>query len=110
MGAFPKSTSKFDPMASALPMPTGHPNPDVYSILRVYEANGNLVVWILCEGCTNYEGNKVLVFEACTIELLVDQGSIDPHFSDNEQYFSPIARFEPTERGWTWAMEWAGII
>ena len=30
---------------------------------------------------------------------LKGQKSIDPHFSENKKFFSPIARFEPTLEG-----------
>ena len=42
-----------------------------------------------------------------TKEELIKQGKdvgIDPHFSDNKKYHSPIARFEPTDRGWEMAL------
>lgn len=43
---------------------------------------------------------KRLVFENCTLEDLMEQKLIDPHFSENKNFHSPIARFEPTEKGW----------
>jgi hypothetical protein len=29
---------------------------------------------------------------------------IDPHFAKNTFYFSPFARFEPTQKGWDMAI------
>jgi len=55
--------------------------------------------------CNNYEGNKILVFEGIKYIKLYEQGSIDPHFSDNKKFHSPIARFEPTDKGWSMAVE-----
>ena len=55
--------------------------------------------------CINYEGNKILVFEGINYIKLYSQGSIDPHFSNNENFHSPIARFEPTDKGWSMAVK-----
>ena len=43
--------------------------------------------------------HKIMVYE-CELGDLLRQKSIDPHFSDNKNFYSPIARFEPTIRGW----------
>ena len=80
-----------------------NPNPSKFKILRENLIGGFLVVEIAYEGCTNYEGKKILVFKDATYQQLIEQNSIDPHFSENEKFISPIARFEPTERGWQWA-------
>jgi hypothetical protein len=53
--------------------------------------------------CTNYEGNKILVFRGVTLIDLVNQRQIDPHFFKDAKVKSPIARFEPTPQGWTMA-------
>jgi hypothetical protein len=37
------------------------------------------------------------------IEALKCQKIIDPHFSDNKNFYSPIARFVPTDDGWRMA-------
>jgi hypothetical protein len=34
---------------------------------------------------------------------LLAQGSLDPHFSENKEYLSPVARFAPTSEGWSMA-------
>ena len=84
-----------------------NPNPGKFKIRKFDPANGNVVVLINYEGCTNYEGNKILVYENLTIEELRSQGLIDPHFSENEKYRSPFARFEPTTKGWIKAVLFA---
>ena len=63
-----------------------------------------LIILINYPDCINYEGNKILLFENTCLEKLIDQGSIDPHFSDNKSKISPIARFVPTIQGWTMAV------
>ncbi len=70
----------------------------------------NLILKIRYKDCANYEGVKVLVFENCKLINLLNQKQIDPHFSDNKKFLSPIARFEPTERGWEWACKFASEI
>jgi hypothetical protein len=76
------------------------PNPSNYEIIRHIELGKNLIVFIKYKDVTNYEGNKILVYKDCTLKQLTDQKLIDPHFSDNKNMFSPIARFEPTDTGW----------
>ena len=100
MGLFKMSTSGlFAPSENALP----NPNPANYKILRYHAFEiGYLVLEIQYMGCTNYEGRKILVFN-CKIQDLLKQKLIDPHFSDNKQMISPIARFEPTQTGWDFA-------
>ena len=47
---------------------------------------------------------KILVFKS-TVRKILQQKLIDPHFSDNKNFISPIARFEPTKEGWNMACE-----
>lgn len=80
------------------------PNPDP----RKWEVNNfledsrgdYLLVDITYPDCTNYEGRKIMLYEGVTMKQLRAQKLIDPHFSENKKYHSPIARFEPTEEGW----------
>ncbi len=68
--------------------------------------NNWMVVRINYLDCTNYEGNKILVYDSIiSFEMLVRGKAIDPHF--NEKEFSPVARFEPTKRGLSLAIEFA---
>ena len=80
---------------------TSPPNPDPknYTILLSNQREHYLIITIQYPDCSNYEGKKILLYEGTTINKLKEQGSIDPHFSENKEYASPIARFEPTERG-----------
>jgi len=41
---------------------------------------------------------------------LEKQGAIDPHFSDNHKYISPIARFVPTEEGLAMAKKLCEVL
>ena len=97
-----KKTAK-KPVAVSPPPRYPNPDPSRYDILRSEQVGRFLLVMLRYHGCTNYEGVKVSVYCDCTIEQLRAQKSIDPHFAENKQYHSPIARFEPTERGWNMA-------
>jgi len=58
-----------------------------------------LIVGIKYHDCKNFEGKKILVFKNLYIERLEMQKLIDPHFSENKNFHSPIARFEPNDEG-----------
>ncbi len=77
-----------------------NPKPDNYKLVRSEVVKNHLVIELKYLDCTNYEGRKIMVYK-CTLNELMKQKLIDPHFCDNENYFSPIARFEPTEQGWS---------
>jgi hypothetical protein len=80
-----------------------NPDPNNYKILQALNVGRFLILKINYVDCTNYEGNKILVFENATLEELINQKSIDPHFSNNKKFKSPICRFEPTKKGWMMA-------
>jgi hypothetical protein len=85
------------------------PNPDSsnYKVIRHRRIKDKLVIEIQYLDCTNYEGRKILVFDKCVLKDLIQQGLIDPHFSESKDFKSPIARFIPTEKGWDMAMKFA---
>lgn len=80
-----------------------NPNPSNFKIQRYLQIKDYLIVQVKYPDCNNYEGNKILVYHGIDILDLKLQKSIDPHFSENKKYHSPIARFMPTERGWAMA-------
>jgi hypothetical protein len=84
--------------------PSPNPNPNNYEIIEHLESNGWLLIKIKYPDCKNYEGIKILLFRNVTVMDLLKQKLIDPHFSENKEYKSPFARFEPTEFGWEAAM------
>lgn len=77
-----------------------NPDPKNYKIQRSLAYGHHFIIEVIYPDCTNYEGRKILVYKNTSLEDLISQGSIDPHFSDNENFKSPFARFEPTEAGW----------
>jgi hypothetical protein len=80
-----------------------NPNPKRYSVKRMHKKGDFLILKINYPDCTNYEGNKILVYKGCTMVELAQQESIDPHFSDSKEFHSPIARFRPDDEGWKMA-------
>lgn len=83
----------------------GNPDPNNYKILSHWSCGKFLVIKIKYPDCNNYEGKKILVYKNTTLEDLIKQKSIDPHFSNNKKYKSPIARFEPTDEGLRMALD-----
>ena len=81
---------------------TTFPNPDPsnYIVKRYKALDGHLLIEINYPDCTNYEGNKILLYKNTTLIDLINQKHLDPHFSENKSFRSPIARFEPTPSGW----------
>jgi len=85
----------------------GNPNPIKFEILGYTEIGKFLIAEVKYPGVTNYEGRKILVYCGITISDLREQGHADPHFASSDKYHSPVARFEPTARGWLWATDFA---
>lgn len=81
-----------------------NPNPSNFKFVETFEADGFLLVKINYPDCTTYEGNKVLLFKDVRLIDLVNQRHIDPHFLNDPNFVSPIARFVPTEAGWNIAL------
>jgi len=90
--------------------PAGNPDPSNYVLVKAEELPGYLVVMIKYPDCTNYEGNKILLFEDLTLVQLVNQKLIDPHFFNSTEFKSPIARFVPTDAGWHMAVTLAKAL
>jgi hypothetical protein len=57
------------------------------------------MLWINYPDAKNYNGDKILVYKNKLTQIL-SITALDPHFL--EDGISPIARFEPTIRGWVW--------
>jgi hypothetical protein len=89
------STDSYTSNVTNLP----NPKPNNYKVLRYREMGGYLLIEIKYLDCTNYEGRKIMIYR-CRYEELMSQVLIDPHFSENKKYRSPIVRLEPTEAGW----------
>ena len=75
-----------------------NPNPKHFIINEIEEIGNFVVTMITYPDCTNYEGKKILVFEGVDVIDVTCAKEIDPHFCDGN-HLSPIARFEPTDKG-----------
>jgi hypothetical protein len=80
-----------------------NPNPKNFKIVKAVKVKKFLLLLVNYPDCTNYEGNKILVYKNTTLKDIDKQKSLDPHFSNNCRFISPIARFEPTIEGWDMA-------
>jgi hypothetical protein len=80
----------------------GNPDPRFFEIVKTETCKGMLVTMLKYPDCKNYEGLKIMVYDKMSDEMFRCQIRIDPHFCDNHP--SPIARFEPTDRGWKMAL------
>lgn len=89
--------------------PEFFPDPSNYEITKHRQVGKYLIVMIKYPNCINYEGNKIMVYQDCTITELTKQIYIDPHFFENDKYYSPIARFVPTKKGWKMAKKFCKI-
>lgn len=106
MGVMPGrfSTSSFDGGQPAPAPAPAAPNPDPgnYRLIQERRLGRYVVVEVQYPDATNYEGRKIMIFKARSFETVVshNHGVVDPHFSENPKFLSPIARFEPTPQGW----------
>lgn len=93
------SSSGLETPAPNLP----NPDPKRFRVEEWERIGWFLLVKVHYPNCTNFEGRKILVFQNLSIPMLLEQGAIDPHFSDSKEYHHPIARFIPTNEGWEMA-------
>lgn len=88
----------------------GEPKPTNFELVG-YKIFGNdaLVVEIVYPDCKNFEGRKILVYDSATkFDALLLKGAVDPHFFEHS--YSPVARFEPTDRGRALAIAFAKVL
>lgn len=107
MGLFKKLSKPYNEL-DYRPNTNGNPDPKHFRLKRIDYVCGFLIIKVQYPDCLNYEGCKILVYDkGVTWTDLDKQKVIDPHFSGDKKYISPIARFEPTERGWNMAILFA---
>ena len=77
---------------------TPEPNPRRFNIRKREDVNGRSILLVYYPGCTTFEGMKLILLHG-----LWNGGAwLDPHFVP-ESPQRVMARFEPTEQGWTLA-------
>jgi len=81
--------------------PFGNPDPEDFTVLDAWETRAGraCVLRVRYAGATNYEGIKILVY-LVPLWIVSGRKRLDPHFCDGPGCLSPVARMEPTERGW----------
>jgi hypothetical protein len=84
-----------------------NPNPFNFEIIKHYSNKVGTVLMVNYPNCTNYEGNKILVYLGTSYEELKMREELDPHFFDGGD--SPCARFEPIEDGWEYAIQFLDL-
>ena len=97
------SSSPSPPSSPSSPS-VGDPDPDNFTMLNSFQDGKYLIVELKYPDCSNFEGKKILVYHNVTLVDLINQKKIDPHFCDDTEYKSPIARFVPTDVGWEMAL------
>lgn len=108
---FKLSSSSYDGSPNSCPAPdTKNPDPNNYKIVDHKKVGDFLIIQINYPNCTNFEGNKILVYKGVSLKNLLMQKLIDPHFSSNSKYYSPIARFVPNVEGWSMAVKLCSIL
>lgn len=108
IGPFKRISSAW-PVNQEAKIPEGNPDPKNYKIVRHHANHNYLLVEIQYPDCKNYEGRKILLYTGITLDILKRQTELDPHFSNAEKGIYPIARFVPTEKGWSMASHFMRI-
>ena len=88
------SDSGYDRYTSSAP----NPSPDRFKVTKVEQIGKHLIAQINYFDATNYEGNKLCLYKNLTVNDLLQQKRLDPHFSKTG--LSPVARFKPDAEGW----------
>lgn len=99
MGLTKKPSSVYTGAGTVAPP---NPDPAKFSIGVTEQIGPNLVAEVLYPNCPSYEGRKILVFEHLSDSHLRSCKWLDPHFSKVRAggTLTPVARCEPTLRGW----------
>lgn len=71
---------------------SGNPNPFKYKITKKYEGVYYTLLFIVYPDCTNFKGEKILIYKNEDLKRIKDN-SMDPHFLEDKP--SPILRIHP---------------
>lgn len=75
-------------------------NPRKHKVIDIAISGNYTIAFLQYEGeGLQYEGKKILVYQGIIADDLT-RNVIDPHFCEQEECISPLARFEPTPNGW----------
>lgn len=87
---------------SCYAIPNSNPNPKNFKIQWTLSINEYLLVCVDYPDAKNFEGQKLLLYKNVpSLEHLLQltNNELDPHFDDDTNKVSPIARFKPTQDG-----------
>lgn len=73
-----------------------------FTILQSYILGSFVLLWLHYPEASKFDGAKILLFEGLSIDYLMHQVRLDPHFIPEETGL--VARFRPTRRGWDYAL------
>ena len=108
---FSRENRESVPAQSTLATPTFPDTPEAdpfkFAIVRTAHNGGLTLAEVNYEGCTNYEGRKILLLRR-TLKELAGMESLDPHFLDNHEN-GLLARFVPTDEGWQMGLQALGL-
>lgn len=76
--------------------PPPNPNPANYRVVEHHEVGDFVILKVKYPDCTNFEGEKILVFKGIERFALTSRGFLDPHFCKKSKL---VARFVPTKQG-----------
>jgi len=92
-----------------------NPDPSNFKIIDYVELARKqktlIIVQVNYPNCKNHKGMKLCVYENSLKQVLLSK-KLDPHFSSESKTgeIFPIARFEPTEKGWEYAKAFCNSI
>ena len=72
------------------------PRPENFKVLDLKQIGDYVVGVVHYPNATNFEGDKILVWQYATIAEIKRYATIDPHFLEGNKIF---ARFRPTGEG-----------
>ena len=80
---------------------SANPDPYNFKVIKVEKLNEYHIMEVNYPNCTNFKGNKILVFEGLSDLDIINMKSLDPHFNEDSYL---IARFAPSSDGWDMAV------
>lgn len=87
----------------------GNPCANRFEVLRLERWGDGVVAELKYLDSKNYGGRKILVFDNFDrFQDQVTRKDLDPHFLEDR--YSPVARFEPTDRGWGLALRFLLVL
>ena len=70
---------------------------ELFTIKKTLVVGDFVIIKVNYEKATNFGGDKVLVYKGYSLDYVLKQKILDPHFV--EKGFGPFARFAPTLEG-----------